>query len=118
MMKLFLLLEIDNLDVLCVQETWMEEGAQVPAIPGFKVVEQRRANGTRGGLATYYRQSLRMEYTMGNEYGLYTRLILPTSQRINIANVYLPPTSSLLRRDITEAQAVAQLELVMEQLQP
>jgi hypothetical protein len=38
-MKLFLLLEIEDLDVLCVQETWMEEGAQVPAIPGYRVVE-------------------------------------------------------------------------------
>ena len=55
---------------------------------------------------------------MGNEYGLYTRLILPTSQRINVVNVYLLPTSSLLRRGIAESQAVADLEMVMEQLQP
>jgi hypothetical protein len=41
---------------------------------------------------------------MGNEYGLYTRLVLPTSQRINVVNVYLPPTSSLLRRDIAESR--------------
>jgi hypothetical protein len=40
---------------------------------------------------------------MGNEYGLYTRLVLPTSQRLNVVNVYLPPTSSLLRRDIAES---------------
>ena len=117
-MKLFLLNEIEHVDVLCVQETWMEEGAMVPAIPGCKVVEQRRANGTRGGLATYYRNALRLEYSTGNEYGLYTRLILPTSQRVNIINVYLPPLSSLLRRNITEAQATTQLEEVMEQLQP
>jgi exonuclease III len=117
-MKLFLLNEIEHVDVLCVQETWMEEGAMIPAIPGFKVVEQRRANGTRGGLATYYRNALRLEYSTGNEYGLYTRLISPTSQRVNIINVYLPPLSSLLRRNITEAQATTQLEEVMEQLQP
>ena len=115
-MKIFLLREIEDLDVLCIQETWIEPGAQVPAIPGFKVVEQRRLQGMRGGLATYYRQSLRLEYTMGNEYGIYTRLVLPTSQRINITNMYLLPTSSLFRWDITKAQAVAQLELVMEQL--
>jgi exonuclease III len=107
LLKLFLLREIEDLDVLCVQETWMEPGAQVPAIPGYKVVEQRRIQGTRGGLATYFRQSLRLEFTTGNEYGLYTRLVLPTSQRVNVTNVYLPPTSSLLRRDITEDQAIA-----------
>jgi exonuclease III len=39
-MKLFLLNEIEDVDVLCVQETWMEEGAMVPAIPGFRVVEK------------------------------------------------------------------------------
>ena len=118
LLKLFLVLEIEDLDVICVQETWMEAGAQVPAIPGFKVLEQRRIEGTRGGLATYFRQSLRLEFTMGNKYGLYTKLVLPTSQRVNITNVFLPPTSSLRRRDITEAQAVAKLEMVMEQLQP
>ena len=117
-MKLFLLNEIEHVDVLCVQETWMEEGAMVPVIPGFKVVEQRQANGTRGGVATYYRNSLRLEYSTGNEYGIFTYLILPTSQWVNIVNVYLPPLSSLLCRNITEVQATTQLEEVMEQLQP
>ena len=55
---------------------------------------------------------------MGNEYGLCTKLVLPTSQRINIVNVYVPPTSSLTRRDITEAQATAQVEIALEQMQP
>ena len=104
--KIKTIMEMHTLDILCIQETWIEPGAQVPAIPGFKVVEQRRIQGTRGGLATYYRQSLRLEFTTGNEYGLYTRLVLPTSQRINVTNVYLPPTSSLLCRGITEAHAV------------
>jgi hypothetical protein len=70
--------------------------------------------GTHGGLATYYRQSLKLEGTQGNEYGLHTKLILPTSERVNIVNAYLPPTSSLARRDITEAHATAQLELVLQ----
>jgi hypothetical protein len=47
-----------------------------------------------------------------------TKLILPTSERINVVNVYLPPTSSLARRDITEQAATAKLELVLENLQP
>ena len=64
-MKIFLLREIEDLDVLCVQETWMEPRAQVPAIPGFNVVEQGRLQGMRGGLATYYRHSLRLEIQYG-----------------------------------------------------
>jgi hypothetical protein len=38
-LKLLLLLEIEELDVLCIQETWMAAGATVPAIPGYNVVE-------------------------------------------------------------------------------
>jgi hypothetical protein len=38
-MKMLLLMDIEALDVICVQETWLAEGAQVPALPGFKVVE-------------------------------------------------------------------------------
>jgi exonuclease III len=111
-------MEVEELDVLCVQETWMAAGATAPAIPGYHVVEQRRQIGTHGGLATYYRQMLQLESTQGNEYGLYTKLILPTSERINIVNVYIPPTSSLACRNITEVQATDQLETVMEHIQP
>ena len=62
-MKLLLLLELEDLDVLCIQESWMAAGAPVPAMPGYKVVEQRRTQGAHGGLATYYRQSLQLENT-------------------------------------------------------
>jgi exonuclease III len=81
-------------------------------------VEQRRPQGTRGGIATYIRKSLKVESTLGNEYCLLTKLILPNSQRINIVNVYLPPTSSLTRRDITETHATSLLESVLEGLKP
>ena len=73
--------------MLCIQELWMAAGATVPAIPGYHVIEQRRQQGTHGGLATYYRQSLKLEHSQGNEYGLYTKLILPTSERVNIVNI-------------------------------
>ena len=59
-----------------------------------------------------------LETSEGNEYGLYTKLILPTSERLCIINVYLPHKSSLARRDIAETQATAELELVLEHLQP
>ena len=117
-LKVLLLLEIENFDVLCVQETWMAAGATAPAIPGYHVVEQRHEIGTHGGLATYYRQSLQLENTKGNKYGLYTKLILPTSELANIINIYLPPISSLARRHITETEATDKLELVLEGLQP
>jgi exonuclease III len=91
-MKLFLLFEQEEVDVLCVQETWIAEGTPSPTMPGYQVVEQRRQTGTHGGLATYYHTLLKLESTAGNEYGLFTKLILPTSQRVNIVNVYLPPT--------------------------
>jgi hypothetical protein len=55
---------------------------------------------------------------MGNEYCLAIKIRLPNSQRVNIANVYLPPTSSLAKRGIAEAHATAQLELALEGIQP
>lgn len=55
---------------------------------------------------------------MGNEYGLHTKIILPNSQRVNVVNVYLPPTTSLRRRDITDQHATDQLDMVLAQLQP
>jgi exonuclease III len=38
-MKLMLILERENLDILCVQETWMAAGAESPSIPGYRVME-------------------------------------------------------------------------------
>ena len=96
----------------------MAAGASAPAIPGYHVTELRRENGTHGGLATYYRQLFKLESSKGNEYGLHTKLIVPTSEQVNIVNVYLPPTSSLARRDILELQATSQLETVLEAIQP
>ena len=95
----------------------MAAGATAPAIPGYLLVEQRRQIGAHGGLATYYRQTLQLESTNGNEYGLYTKLIVPNSERINVVNIYLPPTSLLARCDITELQATEQLETVLELVQ-
>ena len=43
------------MDILCVQETWLAEGALLPDLPGYKVVEQRRPTGARGGIATFFR---------------------------------------------------------------
>jgi hypothetical protein len=82
------------------------------------VVEQRRPKGARGGIATFFRTQFKVEASGGNEYGQLTKLVLPNSQRINVVNVYIPPTSSLALRDITEAQATTLLAEVMDLVQP
>jgi exonuclease III len=117
-LKLLAILEQDEFDILCLQETWVAEHTAPPLLKGYTLLEQRRPTGTRGGIATYIRQALKVETTSGNEYCLHTKLILPNSQRVNIANVYIPPTSSLARRGITESHATAQVEDVLELLQP
>ncbi len=106
-LKLISILEQDEFDVLCLQETWMANDADPLLLKGYKIVEQRRPAGTRGGLATYVQNSLQIESTTGNEYCLQVKLKLPNSQRVNIANVYMPPASSLAKRAITEAHATA-----------
>lgn len=37
--KLLMLMEVEEVDILCVQETWMAEGALIPEIPGYRVME-------------------------------------------------------------------------------
>lgn len=64
------------------------------------------------------RNTLHVETTKGNEYCLWVKIRLPNSQRVNIANIYLPPTSSLAKRNITETDATTQLELMLEYIQP
>jgi exonuclease III len=96
----------------------MAEHADPPHLKGYRLLEQRREQGNRGGLATYVRNSLHIESTMGNEYGLVAKIRLPNSQRINVANVYLPPASSLAKRNITEAHATSKLEQALEHIQP
>ena len=117
-MKLMLILEAEDIDILCLQETWVATGAAAPILEGFYLVEQRRPNGTRGGLATYIRKPLKVETSSGNEYCLQTKIILPNSQRINIVNIYIPPMTSLTKRNILETHATTQVETVLDNIQP
>jgi exonuclease III len=82
-------------DILCVQETWIAEGALAPTLDGYSVVERRRTTGTRGGLATYIKKPIKIESSNNNEYGIHTKVILPNSTRLNIVNIYIPPSTSL-----------------------
>jgi hypothetical protein len=83
----------------------MAEGAAPPDLDGFRLIESRRSEGTRGGIATYIRKPLQVENTQTNEYGILVKLLLPNSTRINIFNIYIPPASSLRKRNITEQTA-------------
>jgi exonuclease III len=66
--KAFLVLIKHDLDVLCVQEMWMPKSKASPEIPGYKLLEQRRAKGKRGGIAMYINSRLDIINTKGNEY--------------------------------------------------
>jgi exonuclease III len=94
-MKLILILESEDIDILCLQETWIAEGTAPLTLPGFTVIESRRSGCTRGGLAIYVRKPLQIESTQHNEYGIFVKLLLPNSTRINITNIYIPPYQSL-----------------------
>jgi hypothetical protein len=61
---------------------------------------------------------LKIEQVKGNEYGISTKIILPNSERINIINIYLPPTSSLTKQNIPEEQATGEVEDLLDSIQP
>jgi exonuclease III len=46
------------------------------------------------------------------------KLTLPNSQRVNVINVYLPPSQSLKRRAITETEATTKIEDIIDHSQP
>jgi exonuclease III len=80
----------------------LAEKAIKPTIPGYTLLEERRANSNRGGIAMYISKSLKVEAHHCNEYISHARVILHDSTKVNIANVYLPPTTSLTKRNIDE----------------
>ena len=69
---------------------------------GYHWYEQRRS-GRRGGIAILVRDGLCVHRVLGNEYAQFVELRLPNGALCTIANVYLPPTSNLGRRRLTEA---------------
>jgi exonuclease III len=111
--KVFLLLELHQLDVLCVQETWLPSSSVDWQIPGFSVFEQRRPRGNRGGIAVLVRKGIKVQHSMGNEYAQAVRILLPTGATQWVCNVYLPPTQNLTRRGQTEEAARAGVQDVL-----
>jgi exonuclease III len=55
-LKLYVILAQQDIDILCVQETWLAQNAMPPNIPGYNIVEERRRKGNRGGIATYVKK--------------------------------------------------------------
>ena len=99
--KLFVLLEKVSADVICLQETWLRAGTEVLPVPGYRWYEQRRA-GNRGGIAILVREGLAVHRVVGNEYAQFVELRPPQGELLTVANVYLPPTTNLGRRRLTE----------------
>jgi exonuclease III len=66
--KLYMLLETHTLDILCLQETWMSQSTVKLDIPGYQVYEERRAKGSRGGIAMLIRKGIKVIQYIGNEY--------------------------------------------------
>ncbi len=109
MFKLFLLLEMHTIDVLCVQETWLPPSNVALQVPGYNVYEQRRATGTRGGIATLVRKGIKIIKESGNEFAQAVQLQLPNGDAYWVCNTYLPPMQNLARRGVGEAEARAGL---------
>jgi exonuclease III len=46
-----MILDTHTVDILCVQETWLQQSTVKLDIPGYLVYEERRATDRRGGIA-------------------------------------------------------------------
>ena len=66
--KLKTILDTHTLDVLCVQETWLQKSTVQLDIPGYLVYEERRATDKRGGVAVLVKKGMKVRKYVGNEY--------------------------------------------------
>jgi exonuclease III len=99
--KLIMLLESHRADVVCLQETWMRQGADELSLPGYRWFEQRRS-GRRGGIAILVKEGLHVSRAVGNEYAQLVELRTHSGAMCTLANAYLPPNNNLGRRQLTE----------------
>jgi exonuclease III len=63
-----MILDTYQIDVLCIQETWLKASTVTLDIPGYQVYEQRRAKGRRGGIAILVKKGMKVIKYVGNEY--------------------------------------------------
>jgi exonuclease III len=66
--KIKMILDTHIVDVLCVQETWLQQSSVKLDIPGYLVYEERRATDRRGGIAMLVKQGIKVLKYTGNEY--------------------------------------------------
>jgi exonuclease III len=66
--KIYMLLEVHTLDVLCIQETWLTSSSVKLDIPGYQVYEERRQISKRGGIAMLVKKGIKILKYIGNEY--------------------------------------------------
>jgi exonuclease III len=60
LLKVYMLTELHQLDVLCIQETWLTSSTTQLNIPGYQVYEERRKSGRRGGIAMLVRKGIKV----------------------------------------------------------
>jgi exonuclease III len=66
--KVYMIVGTHNLDVLCLQETWLTKSTVTLDIPGYQVFEQRRETGKRGGIAILVKKGIQVIQHIGNEF--------------------------------------------------
>ncbi len=66
--KIKTILDTHTLDVLCVQETWLQKSEVKLDIPGYQVFEERRDKDRRGGIAVIIKKCVKIRRYVGNEY--------------------------------------------------
>jgi hypothetical protein len=81
-----------------VQETWLQKSIVKLDIPGYKVYEERRAKGIRGGIAILVRKGIKIVKYMGNEYAQGVGIQVKGGDTIWVGNIYLPPVENMLKR--------------------
>jgi exonuclease III len=97
-----MILETYEIDVLCLQETWLKPSQVKIDIPGYQIFEERRNKGNRGGIAILARKGIKISQYRGNEYAQKMCMEVQGGDHIYIGNVYMPPAPNLTRRGIDE----------------
>ena len=116
--KLFLLTQRFDPDVLLLQETWLPSAAEPLQWGDYRVFEQRRARGHRGGIAVLVRKGLSIGRSFGNEYAQVVDITTPNGAAAAIVNVYFPPIENLRRRGVAEGVARQAVEAIANKVPP
>lgn len=89
-------------DIICLQETWLVGEFAAPWVAGFTWYEHRRTKGKRGGIAILVRKGINILSNRSSEFAQVLSILSPHGARGALCNVYMPPTTSLARRRVSE----------------